>query len=161
MNNGKQSNTTKGSYSLNIGQDFTKIKTQSTILHSYRELHCHSLWHNGLICKLTNLRLTQYLTRSIITSSWRCHLQHVEAKCPDRINPIRSHWSSTAQSNKNIMHNTYKAIVKTILTYGFTTRLRPEMAAIVENHATKAIRAALNLPQYSSVYDSMKLKLDQ
>jgi hypothetical protein len=85
--------------------------------------------------------------------TWRNHLAHIEPKCAHRIHLLRF-LSRTAQNpNRKIMLNIYKAIVRPILTYGFPLLLTAsdktwERLQIIQN---KAIRAALNLPHYTSV----------
>ena len=85
--------------------------------------------------------------------SWRNHLQHIEPKCAHRIHLLRFLSRTAKNPNTKTMLNIYKAIVRPILTYGFPLLLTAsdktwERMQIIQN---KAIRAALNLPNYTSV----------
>jgi hypothetical protein len=85
--------------------------------------------------------------------SWRNHLQEIEPKCAQRIHLLRFLSRAATKFNPKIMLNVYKAIVRPILTYGFPLLLTAsdktwERIQVIQN---KAIRAALNLPHYTSV----------
>jgi hypothetical protein len=85
--------------------------------------------------------------------TWRNHLQHIEPKCAHRIHLLRSLSRSARNPDQKIMLDIYKAIVRPILTHGFPLLLTAsektwERIQIIRN---KAIRAALNLPHYTSV----------
>ncbi len=85
--------------------------------------------------------------------NWRSHTNHIESKIADQIDLLRFLSRSTTEPNDKIMLNIYKAIARTIITYGFPVLLTTsnkiwERLQILQN---KAIRAALNLPLYTSV----------
>ncbi|CAF2700723.1 unnamed protein product [Rotaria sp. Silwood2] len=87
--------------------------------------------------------------------NWRCHLHHIESKIADRISALRYRSISAPNPNPNgkTMLNIYKAITRTILIYGFPVLLTAnenvwQRLQIIQN---KAIRAALELPIYTSV----------
>ena len=87
------------------------------------------------------------------TLNWRCHLHDMENKIADRISLLRFLSRSASDPNDTIMLNIYKALVRTIITYGYPVLLTAnnktwERLQILQN---KAIRAALNLPFYTSV----------
>jgi exonuclease III len=85
--------------------------------------------------------------------NWRCHLNHIESKIADRIGLLRFLSRSSPAPNDKILLNIYKSIARTIITYGFPVMLTAsdktwERLQIIQN---KAIRAALDLPSYTSV----------
>ena len=104
--------------------------------------------------KIKPLDSTRYLGIIIDKKlNWRTHLNHIENKIADRIGLLRFLSRSTQGSNDKTMLNIYKAIARTIITYGFPVLITAsdkiwERFQILQN---KAIRAALDLPQYTSV----------
>jgi hypothetical protein len=84
---------------------------------------------------------------------WRNHLQHIESKVIARISLLRYLSKAANESNPKTMINIYKSIIRTVLLYGYPVLLTGndklwERLQIIQN---RAIRAALNLPIYTSV----------
>jgi hypothetical protein len=104
--------------------------------------------------KIKPLDSTRYLGVIIDKKlNWRAHLNHIETKIADRIGLLRFLSRSSQEPNNMIILNIYKAIARTIITYGFPVLITAnnkfwERLQILQN---KAIRAALGLPPYTSV----------
>jgi len=84
---------------------------------------------------------------------WRRHLDHIETKTAPRIGLLRYLSRTAYEPNNKTMINIFKAIVRTILTYGYPVLLTAKQniwnrMQIIQN---KALRAALGLPIYTSV----------
>ena len=84
---------------------------------------------------------------------WRPHLQHVETKMAARISLLRYLSKAAYEPNEKTMINIFKSIARTVIIYGYPVLLTAndkvwERLQIMQN---KAIRAALNLPNYTSV----------
>jgi hypothetical protein len=93
---------------------------------------------------------------------WRSHLHHIEEKIAPRISLLRLLSKLNPNSNKNIMTNLYKSLVRSIITYGSSILLTADEAIwnrlqIAQN---KALRAALGFPSYTSTeYIHMKTNI--
>jgi hypothetical protein len=137
-----------------------KLKLQPTKVESIHfSPHPKKKYKNPVVIKVEDTILkpldsTRYLGVIIDKKlNWRSHLNHIESKTADRIGLLRFLSRSTSESNDEIMLNVYKSIVRTIITYGFPALLTAndkiwERMQIIQN---KGIRAALNLPLYTSV----------
>ena len=84
---------------------------------------------------------------------WRNHIQHIESKVTARISILRYLSKSAKEPNPKTMINIYKSIVRTVIISGYPVLLTAndklwERLQIIQN---RAIRAALNLPIYTSV----------
>lgn len=84
---------------------------------------------------------------------WRNHLQHIETKVAPRISLLRYLSKAAKEANPRTMINIYKSIIRTVIIYGYPVLLTAndkiwERLQIIQN---RAIRAALNLPIYTSV----------
>ena len=84
---------------------------------------------------------------------WRSHLQHIESKVTSRISLLRYLSKAANEPNPKTMINIYKSIIRTVIVYGYPVLLTAndkiwERLQIIQN---RAIRAALNLPHYTSV----------
>ena len=84
---------------------------------------------------------------------WRRHLNHIESKIGARISLLRFLSKAANEPNNKIMINIFKSMARTILTYGFPVLLTAKQSVwdrlqILQN---KALRAALGLPNYTSV----------
>jgi hypothetical protein len=83
---------------------------------------------------------------------WNKHLQHIEKCVAPRISLLRYLSSAAQEANERIMINIFKSIVRTVMIYGHPVLLTAndkfwKRLQIIQN---KAIRAALNLPHYTS-----------
>ena len=83
----------------------------------------------------------------------RNHLRHIETKIAARISLLRYLSKSAKEPNEKTMINIFKAIARTIMTYGSPVLLTAsdkvwECLQIIQN---KALRATLGLPIYTSV----------
>src|ERR1700722_7216029 len=50
---------------------------------------------------------------------WRCHTKHIESKAASRIGLLRFLSRAARNPNDKTMLNIFKALVRTVLTYGF------------------------------------------
>lgn len=83
---------------------------------------------------------------------WNKHLQHIEKCVAPRISLLRYLSSAAQEPNERTMINIFKSIVRTVIIYGYPVLLTAnkriwKRLQIIQN---KAIRAALNLPHYTS-----------
>lgn len=83
---------------------------------------------------------------------WKQHLQHIRKCVNPRISLLRYLSSAAQQHNERTMINIFKSIVRPVMTYGHSVLLTAgnkvwKRLQIMQN---KAIRAALNLPHYTS-----------
>lgn len=83
---------------------------------------------------------------------WNTHLDHIEQTVAPRISLLRYLSSAAGQANERIMITLYKSMVRTIMLYGHPVLLTAsnkiwKRLQVIQN---KAIRAALNLPHYTS-----------
>ena len=84
---------------------------------------------------------------------WRTHTRQVEKRTASRIGLLRFLSRSTPDSNDKILVNIFKALIRTVLTYGYPVLLSANnkiwnRLQITQN---KALRAAMGLPPYTSV----------
>ena len=84
---------------------------------------------------------------------WRNHLQHIETKVTARISLLRYLSKAATEPNPRTMINIYKSIIRTVVIYGYPILLTAndkiwERLQMIQN---RAIRAALQLPFYTSV----------
>lgn len=84
---------------------------------------------------------------------WRNHLQHIESTVASRISLLRYLSKSANEPNPRTMLNIYKSIIRTVIIYGYPVLLTAndkiwERIQMIQN---RGIRAALNLPIYTSV----------
>jgi hypothetical protein len=85
--------------------------------------------------------------------NWRAHTNHIESKIASRIGLLRFLYLSATDPNDKIMINLFKALIRSVLTYGYPALLTAsdkvwDRLQITQN---KAIRAALGVPPYTSV----------
>lgn len=83
---------------------------------------------------------------------WTHHLKQIESKVTPRISLLRYLSRSSGEPNEMTMMNLYHSIVRTVMVYGFPLLLTAgdrvwKRMQILQN---MAIRAALNLPKYTS-----------
>jgi hypothetical protein len=83
---------------------------------------------------------------------WEQHLKHIEKSVTPRISLVRYLSRAAQEPNESIMINIFKSIVRTVMIHGHSVLLTAsnkiwERLQIIQN---KAIRAALNLPHYTS-----------
>ena len=83
---------------------------------------------------------------------WKTHLQHVESKTAPRIGLLRFLARSTPDPNIKTMTNLYKALIRSVLTYGFPAFLLAEgkIWTRLQIIQSKALRAAMGVPAYTS-----------
>ena len=84
---------------------------------------------------------------------WKNHLQHIESQVTARISLLQYLCKAANEPNPKIMLNIYKSIIRTVIVYGYPVLLTGndklwERLQVIQN---RAIRAALNLPMYTSV----------
>ena len=100
------------------------------------------------------LDATRYL--GVIIDSrlkWRNHLQHIESKMAARTGLLSYLARAAREPNTKTMINIFKSIARTVMVYGYPVMLTAndrvwDRLQIIQN---KALRAALDLPSYTSV----------
>ncbi|CAF3093128.1 unnamed protein product [Rotaria sp. Silwood2] len=137
-----------------------KLKLQPTkteLIHF--SIHPRKKYKHPVEVKVENtiikpLEHTRYLGVIIDkTLNWRSHLDHIETKIAPRIGLLRYLSRTAYEPNNKTMINIFKSIARTIIIYGYPILLTANQKIwnrlqIIQN---KALRAALDLPTYTSV----------
>lgn len=82
---------------------------------------------------------------------WRAHFKHIEDRTESRIGLIRFLRKISPESNDTIMLNLYKALIRSVVTYGSSILLNAEekMWNRLEVVQNKALTAALGIPHFT------------
>ncbi|CAF1499505.1 unnamed protein product [Adineta ricciae] len=131
--------------------------TKTEIIHF--RLHPRKKYKHSVEVKVENttikpLDATGYLGVIIDKElKWRNHLQHLESKMTGRISLLRYLVKSAQEPNQKTMINIFKAIARSVMTYGYPVLLTAnekvwDRLQIIQN---KALRATLGLSIDTSV----------